>query len=383
MKRNLIVSTISVLFCSISLSFAQFGGGSYQWNNTGTPPQGITHSTYHSYLMNVDIGYNVYLPPNYNSSTDRYPVVYSLNAMGGNEGSNCSNYSGVLKDGITGNQFPPIIVIFVNGRGNTFYSDSKDGKIKCESSIINELIPHVDSTYRTKADRTQRAVEGVSMGGFGSLLLGFKHPDLFASIGTYDAALVNWDTLSEQTFDRSIPESIFGNDGQYFNEHSYPFTFLRNNASTIKSLGIKVRMYDGDNDKSMGPLYSYNCAMRDSIKKYDISVEFNTTPGGTHGQSFSATNIKANLIFHTTNFEAASKVLKQFAPVQSIAAAHSGSFTFSTMSSVRIPVQKHQSVSLYDLNGRNLGQIPTGGLNYIDCKAVQEKFGSGIYILKP
>lgn len=385
MKKTIVIPAMLAVVCNLSLSFAQFGG-SYKWDNPGTYSNGITHYTYHSDLMNVDIGYNIYLPPDYNNSSDRYPVIYSLHGMGGNEGGNCGTMGGVLQDGITKKDFPPVIMVFVNGRGNTFYSDSKDGKIKCESSIIKELIPYIDATYRTKADRTQRAIEGMSMGGFGSLMLGFKYPELFQSIATYDAALVTWDTLRDQTFDRSIPNDIFGGDGNYFKENSYPFTFAKKNAAKIKELGIKVRISTGDNDLGMGPLYYYNLAMRDTLKALGISVECNVIPGGTHGSSMSGSNCKTNMIFHTTNFKnAETHIYNSLFPVQSKNITNTGAFTFSTYSSSRIPEQWRRSVNtanLYDLSGRNLGQMITGDINCVDSKKMQERFGSGMYLLK-
>lgn len=224
------------------------------------------------------------------------------------------------------------------------------------------------------------------MGGFGTLLLGFKHPDMFGSIGTYDAALTTWDTLSQQTFDRTIPSLIFGNDKNYFTENSYPFTFAKKNADTIKALDIKVRMSTGSNDLQMGPLYYYNLAMRDTLTKYGINLKFTTITGGTHGSSLSQATCKEYMVFHTTNFKTSStQVFKPSASVQSVTSTHSNSFTFSTMSLFRIPSQWHQSVravALYNLNGKNLGQISISGLNYIDGKAVQEQFGSGVYMLK-
>lgn len=385
MKRVSLTYVIAEVLIIISICSAQ----TYKWNNPGNLPSGYTHATYHSTLMNTDIGYSIYLPPNYNSSTDRYPVVYSLHGMGGNENGNCQTYSGVMQSGITGNNFSPVIVVFINGRGNTFYSDSKDGSVKCESSIIKELIPHIDSTYRTKADRTQRAVEGISMGGFGALMLGFKHPDMFTSIGTYDAALVNWDTLSQQTFDRSIPTQIFGSDRTYFNENSYPFTFATKNAATLKSLGTKVRMITGDNDVQMGPLYYYNCAMRDTLNKLGISLTFKVIPGGTHGAGMNATTVKENMIFHTTNFKEATT--QTFQPAKITKAEKSSNLTPATFSSVNvsnfaIPSQWKQNsvktIQVFNISGRALGNLSVEGIDCIKGSALTKQFGSGVYTLK-
>lgn len=360
MRNKIFIQVIcAVVYCS-SVSLAQ----SYKWNNPSSQlPAGCTHGTYHSTLMNVDVGYNVFLPPNYSSSTERYPVVYSLHGMSGNEGSNCQTFASVLKDGITSNAFPPVIMVFVSGRGNTFFSDSKDGTVKGESTVIKELIPFIDSTYRTKADRTQRAIEGVSMGGFGALMLGLKHPDVFASIGSYDAALVNWDTLSQQQFDQTIPNSIFGKDRNYFNENSYPFTFAKKNAEIIKSLGIKVRMITGDKDAQMGPLYYYNLAMRDTLKALGITLDFKIIPGGTHGAGMNGTTGKENMVFHTANFKINTTHVGGSAKPQRLAIKTSdGLLRAQTVSYLRLPSKSQmlgRAVALYDLHGRVVGQLHT------------------------
>jgi enterochelin esterase-like enzyme len=55
--------------------------------------------------------------------------------------------------------------------------------------MIDDLIPHVDATYRTIAAREGRAINGLSMGGFGALVLGLKHPEMFCAIGSHSGAL--------------------------------------------------------------------------------------------------------------------------------------------------------------------------------------------------
>ncbi|MFC1596366.1 alpha/beta hydrolase [Planctomycetota bacterium] len=92
----------------------------------------------------------------------------------------------------------PMIVVMPNGlRGNTMYCDSRDGQYPVETVIINDLIPHVDATYRTVASREGRAVEGFSMGGFGAAHMGFKYPDLFGVVSI--AARVSAGSMPDRT----------------------------------------------------------------------------------------------------------------------------------------------------------------------------------------
>ena len=384
------MNKLSYTIAIVALTFFTSTAQNYQWNNPGGQlPSGYTHKTYRSALMNIDIGYVIYLPPDYNNSTERYPVLYSLHGMGGNENQNPSFYRDALQSGISNKTFSPMIVVFVNGRGNTFYSDSKDGQVKCESTIIQELIPHIDAAYRTKADRLHRAIEGFSMGGFGALMLGFKHYDMFCSIGSYDAALVNWDELSRQQFDRSIPTQIFGSDGNYFNENSYPFTFAKKNAEKIKSLGIKVTMTTGDQDLQMGPLYPFNCDMRDTLKNLGIDLTFKIIAGGGHGGSINKDDIGLHLKFHSNNFDAATKVFNPVFSLSSIVKRNLSPVTFSSADNLffRIPSEWKQNsvkmVQVFNLNGKSLGRLSVEGIDCVNRSTMEKQFGSGVFTLKP
>ncbi|NLD94615.1 MAG: esterase family protein [Fibrobacter sp.] len=353
--------TTIIAFSIMSISQAQ----NYSWNNNpGSLPSGIKHATYKSTAMNVDIGYNIFLPSDYNSSNERYPVIYALHGMGGNENEGPEPYSKVLQSGINSKAFPPVIVVFVNGRGNTFYSDSKDGSVKCETTISKELIAHIDATYRTKADRTQRAIEGFSMGGFGALLHGFKHTEQYTSISTYDAALVTWDTISQQQFDQSIPRQIFGSDKQYFTDNCYPFTFAKKNVETIKSLGIKVKMVTGSNDLQMGPLYYYNLAMRDTLTKLGMAPEFKIIQGGSHGSGRNETTIRESIIFHTNNFKTTGVINRQ--PLSYASMSVYKPRIVSSMSTFTVPSAWKgtvSAISVSDLKGRNIGLVEINDIN--------------------
>ena len=93
-------------------------------------------------------------------------------------------------DAITADALPPMIMVWVNGPALSFYTDSPDGRVPAEAVFVTELVPHIDATYRTSADPRGRAVEGMSMGGFGALTLAMKHVDLFGSVVAYAPALV-------------------------------------------------------------------------------------------------------------------------------------------------------------------------------------------------
>ncbi|MCB1093136.1 MAG: hypothetical protein KDL87_16475, partial [Verrucomicrobiae bacterium] len=145
-------------------------------------PPNTTHHVFHSEAAGQEVGYCIYLPPDYAEEKDRrYPVIYNLHGNGGNEFHSFEDIE-LLHRGILDGKWPPMIVALPNGGRSTFYKDSHDGRFPIETMFIREFIPHVDATYRTIAGREGRCIEGFSMGGRGATRLAMKYPELFCSL---------------------------------------------------------------------------------------------------------------------------------------------------------------------------------------------------------
>src|SRR5438876_8825389 len=151
------------------------------FNEPKNPQPGVTHHGYHRASMNKEVGYNIWLPPEYETSSRRYPVVYWLHGRNNTESSD-QYPAHYLADGIAGGKLPPMILVYASGGSQTNYCDSYDGKYLAETTVIKELIPYIDKTYRTIASRGGRALQGMSMGGFGAMRLALKYPDLVSSV---------------------------------------------------------------------------------------------------------------------------------------------------------------------------------------------------------
>ena len=130
--------------------------------------------------------YNVFLPAHYEETTDRYPVLYLLHGL-------TSNYTAWARMAVGTYARGYDLIVVMPDVGNSWYvnwSKSEEGqKNNWEDAIVKDLIGHVDATYRTVARREGRAINGLSMGGYGGLMLGLRHPDLFCSIGSESGAL--------------------------------------------------------------------------------------------------------------------------------------------------------------------------------------------------
>ncbi len=201
--------------------------------------------------MGCEVGYSLYLPPGYDdpaAAGERYPVVYWLHGFGGSETDGQFPVE-TVDAGIRSGNLPPMLVVYVNGGRATFYCDAFDGSTKAATTITEELIPHVDATWRTLARREDRALQGMSAGGFGALRLGFSRPDLFGSVVAFAAALRTAEEM--QTGPRAETwAKIFGSDGARF-EAADPVTLVRARADDLREKGPALRLYCGTGDGLM------------------------------------------------------------------------------------------------------------------------------------
>src|SRR5262249_42120585 len=142
-----------------------------KWNNPDGPKiPGLEHGVFYSPAMDTDVGYNVYLPPDYGASGKRYPVIYFLHGAGGNENSDAGGFSALVQKQAEAKKIPPVICVFPNG-GMSGYADNPAAKVMGETLVVRELLPLIDGKYRTRVTRDSRAVGGFSMGGGGAIRL--------------------------------------------------------------------------------------------------------------------------------------------------------------------------------------------------------------------
>jgi len=142
---------------------------------------------------------SVYLPAGF-SPQRRYPVLYLLHGIAGNQ----DEWRGYVRAGaildqlIAAGKAVPMIVVMPNGRAlpddrpppaeRMFTPEHIAGFAKFERDLLESLVPAVDKAYPTLAERGQRAIAGLSMGGGQALNYGLGHPDIFASVAGFSAA---------------------------------------------------------------------------------------------------------------------------------------------------------------------------------------------------
>lgn len=254
------------------------GGRPRNWSNQppwAQEPGGPRHNTFRSELVKQDVGYTIWLPPAYEARPEgRFPVVYSLHGITGDEVDGARRFARILQGAIEAGQCPPTILVMVNGYRDSFYVDSVDKTVPMESIIITELIPHVDATYRTVADRKGRGIAGFSMGGYGAMRLGLKYTDVFSSIVSMGGAFVGEDT------GRSRGGAAFGGNMEYFRACD-PANIARANAGKIRAARMEILMACGDQDGLMGR----NRQMSALLTELGIVHRFVSVPGVGHDHS--------------------------------------------------------------------------------------------------
>jgi len=166
-----------------------------------------------SKLVGKALPYEVVLPRGYAliTSRRRYPVLYLLHGWNGHPQGWLTETK--LKEYAARYQ---VIVVLPEG-DNGWYTDSATvAAEKYESYILQELIPDVDNRFRTLRERRGRAVAGLSMGGYGALKFGLKHPELFAfsasMSGAFDAPVRMDDYSIKQVFGAADDPSRTAND---------------------------------------------------------------------------------------------------------------------------------------------------------------------------
>jgi enterochelin esterase-like enzyme len=169
-------------------------GADYYQAKQGVPHGEVRARWYHSQITGKWRRANVYTPPDYDKDpAARYPVLYLQHGAGENERGwmeqGRANF--ILDNLIAVGQARPMIVVADCGyaawpttnAAQTSTNRATGPTSAFEEVMIQEIIPLIDSTYRTRADRHHRAMAGLSMGSMQTLQVTLKHLDLFAWIG--------------------------------------------------------------------------------------------------------------------------------------------------------------------------------------------------------
>jgi enterochelin esterase-like enzyme len=255
-------------------------------------------------MLKKDIPYSVYLPPDYNTSARSYPVVYLLHGYSDDETAwvQFGEVNETVDRGIASREIPPMIIVMPDAEISWYINDYKN-TLPFEDMIFTEFIPFIDKTYNTRASKEFRAVAGLSMGGYGSLIWSLHHPEMFSSCVAFSAGIFTDQELismPENDFNRFY-KNIYGSekDGNRLSEH------WKNNSvisliNTLPKADIEtVRFYIDCGDDDF--LYKGNSSLHIAMRDREINHEYRVRDG-SHNWSYWRNHIGEGLKFIGTGF---------------------------------------------------------------------------------
>jgi S-formylglutathione hydrolase FrmB len=167
--------TMAVIACLLALPLAA--------QNKGMAGDTVESNSFFSTALTQEMPYEVVLPAGYSGSQQRYPVLYLLHGWQGDE-TNFVSLTHLVEDASAYK-----LIVVTPRSGNSWYVNSATrAKDRYADYVFQDLIAEVDAHYRTIASPHERAVAGISMGGYGAMLLSLRHPGAFAFAASISGA---------------------------------------------------------------------------------------------------------------------------------------------------------------------------------------------------
>ena len=171
---------------------------------------------YNSPTLGMDRRLTVYTPAGYETGGKRYPVFYLLHGMGGDEEAwiALGRTSQILDNLIAQGKAKPMIVVMTNGNAAQeaapgesslgFAAPSMNQPKTMEGSFetaFPDVVKFIDKNFRTLANKKNRAIAGLSMGGFHSMHISKQYPDMFDYVGLFSAAIMPGKDVKSPIYD--------------------------------------------------------------------------------------------------------------------------------------------------------------------------------------
>jgi len=229
--------------------------------------------------------YTVLLPAGYDPAKGPYPLVLLLHGGGGDNGF-LAQMRPTFEAAWAAGELPPAVIVTPDVH-RSLYMDYRDGSQKWETFIVSELIPDIRKRYRVSSDRRQTVVTGISMGGLGSLRLGFDHPEIFGGLASLEAgvepALRFEDVKMRNRFQRddAFFKSIFGDPvDRVFWKKANPANMAIDNRAKILATGLQI--YVDADDLDMFHLDEGNEFLHRVLWDHNIPHEYRLVHGADH-----------------------------------------------------------------------------------------------------
>jgi putative tributyrin esterase len=169
------VPTTAVIACLLALPLAA--------QNKVMAGDTVESNSFFSTALAREMPYQVVLPAGYSGSQERYPVLYLLHGWQGDE-TNFISLTHLVQDAAA----YKLIVVTPRAENSWYVNSATRAKDRYADYVFQDLIAEVDAHYRTIASPHERAVAGISMGGYGALLFSLRHPGAFAFAASISGA---------------------------------------------------------------------------------------------------------------------------------------------------------------------------------------------------
>ncbi|MFQ5790447.1 MAG: alpha/beta hydrolase [Acidobacteriota bacterium] len=253
--------------------------------------------------------YSIFFPPSYRKGQQRYPVVYFLHGLFNDHTSwtvsRHGNLPALIERLMLEKKIPEMLLVHPNG-GRSFYTNYRDGSLRYEDFVVQELVVHVESQYRAKGGRRHRAMAGTSMGGYGALKIAMKYPGRYTSVAAHSPIVfptrnpldVPPEMKSSRRFQffSNMFVEIYGDplDQAYYDANN-PLVLAR--EQNLQHLGIYFDYGTADRYNSQIQLGMGLRKLSRALSEAGVPYVFHEHPGEPHGWALVMAHIHESLGF--------------------------------------------------------------------------------------
>lgn len=232
----------------------------------------VERRTYSSQVAGGEESYHIYLPPGYDQTDRRYPLLILLHGWP-YDASHWDNLGvdEVADREIQAGTLPPFIILLPGADPDGVFVTTSGGDLSFEGQLLHDLLPQVEAAYRVSTDPRERALGGISRGGVWALEIGFRHPDLFAAVGGHSPALKY--NLASAAYD--------------------PFTMIDNPGVAA----LRIYLDAGDTDWAL----QHTEALHAALDARGIANQF-AVHAGSHSDGMWAANLAEYLAFYAAGW---------------------------------------------------------------------------------
>ena len=252
-----------------------------------------------SKILGCERKYAIYLPPDYETSKRKYPVLYLLHGSGDDQ-AGWVQFGDVLQitdKAIESGLATPMIIVMPDAQsGQKGYFNSFDGEWNYESFFFDEFVPFIEKKYRIRSEKRFRAIAGLSMGGGGAFIYALRHPEMFSSACPLSGVMgeLSYDEFykkNEANLKDLRRETVYN----YYSNHNALSIIKNQTDANLKS--VKWYIDCGDDDF----LFEGNSMVHVALKKRGIPHEYRVRDG-SHNWTYWRSSLPKVLAFISDYF---------------------------------------------------------------------------------